>query len=334
MVDTMRVAICEQPNHLCIQNRPIPSVGDQQVLVRVSCCGICGSDLAAWRGSGHKQYPYSPGHEFCGVIEQLGSEVTDLEAGQRVVIDPNLGCGECSYCSKGRPNLCDHLKTRAIKSSGGFSDFVALDYRMVHVLPAELSDDLAVFVEPLSCSLHAAQLARRSSAERVTVFGAGIMGLLTAWVLRSWQIDVVIVEPSAVRRENAQKLIEVAAKSPESWTQQQKQSPFDTVIDCSGSVAAVNQILNELPKAGQLILAGLILNARKDPIDLIPVTTKELTLTGVWLNPNTFGQAIDLALRQQHVLERFDTVTFALADVEAAFAKAQESTVHRVLVKP
>ena len=75
--------------------------------------------MAAWQGSGHKKYPHTPGHEFCGLIEQISSNVSDLTRGQRVVIDPNLGYGDCRFCQMGKPNLCDYLKSRPIKGNGG-----------------------------------------------------------------------------------------------------------------------------------------------------------------------------------------------------------------------
>ena len=102
MVATMRIAICPEPGRLELQTRPVPVPAADQVLVRVTVCGICASDVGVWRGTVPKKFPYSPGHEFCGKIEQIGASVTGFKVGQTVVIDPNLGCGECRYCREGR----------------------------------------------------------------------------------------------------------------------------------------------------------------------------------------------------------------------------------------
>ena len=93
----MKIAVCTRTNHIELEQRPVPQIDEEKVLVRVKLCGICGSDIAAWRGSGHKKYPYTPGHEFCGIVEKTGERVDGLAVGQQVIIDPNLGCGKCEF---------------------------------------------------------------------------------------------------------------------------------------------------------------------------------------------------------------------------------------------
>ena len=94
----MKIAMIPRPGCLEVQTRPIPVPTEGQVLVRVAMCGVCGSDVAVWNGHNPKKFPYSPGHEFCGRVERLGPKVTQFQLGQSVVINPNLGCGECRYC--------------------------------------------------------------------------------------------------------------------------------------------------------------------------------------------------------------------------------------------
>ena len=330
----MRVAVCTRPDHIELQEWPLPQTEAEQVLVRVKVCGVCGSDVAAWQGSGHKQYPYSPGHEFCGTIEQMGSEVMGLSLGERVVIDPNLGCGQCPFCEMGKPNLCDYLKSRPIKSNGGLGDYVALDYRMVHALPAQLDDDLAPFIEPLSCALHVAGCARVEPGEQVMVFGAGVMGRLVGLALRPSGARLVYVEPAQRRRAEIADLLGVEALAPAEVEPSGLVGRVDVAIDCSGSAHAVAQAIGALRKAGRLVLAGLVMQPEGAGISLMDITTRELEVTGVWLNPDTFETAIDLALESRDLLANLRTQTFGLEEIEHAFELAASPDAPKVLVRP
>ena len=330
----MEIGVCTEVNHIELQHWPVPEVGPEFVLVKVSVCGICGSDVAAWRGSGHKTYPYAPGHEFCGTIERMGERVTGLSLGQRVVIDPNLGCGECDFCRAGKPNICDFLKTRHIKSNGGLAEYAALDYRMVHPLPDELPDDLAPFIEPLSCALHAANTAAAGAGDCVIVCGAGLMGFLTGVALAGCGAEVTVVEPSPVRARRITELLALPVMTPAQLDESDLPGRVNIAIDCSGSPHAVAQAVRVLRKTGRLVLGGIVMNPADADISFIDITTKELRIEGIWLNPNTFPAAVELAVASRGILEKLDTETFGLADVAAGFERAASAEAPKVLVRP
>ena len=330
----MRIAVCTQVNHIEIQQQPLPKVDSHQVLVKVSVCGICGSDLAAWQGSGHKKYPYTPGHEFCGTIEKLGKNVVGFHVGQRVVIDPNLGCGKCRFCRMGKPNICDFLKTRSVKSNGGFAEYVALDYRMVYYLPDEIEDCLAPFIEPLSCALYAARSAKVESGEKVVIFGGGLMGMLTGVALNSSKTEIILVEPAESRRESVGRLLDIKTLSPTEMQDCDLAGRIDVAIEYSGSGHALSQAIKILRKAGRIVLAGLIMNPKAADISLIDVTTRELEIKGVWLNPNAFEEAIRLTIEHKNILRQLKTEVFRLDDIGAALERALEQDVNKVFVKP
>jgi L-iditol 2-dehydrogenase len=329
----MRIAICPGPGRIEVQRRPIPVPADGQVLVKVALCGICGTDVDSWRGSGHRAYPVSPGHEFCGTIQRTGARVTGLAVGQRVVVDPNLGCGACDYCQRGLPNLCERLKTRNVKSNGGLSEYVALDRRMAYALPDSLPDAVAAFIEPLSCALHAVRTAGAAPAERVAIFGAGTMGLLTGMILIATGCDLAVVEPAPGRREQAARLLGARVLTPEDLSRRGPAYEFEAAIDCSGHVEAVSQAIEVLRARGRLVLFGLVVQPGGG-VPLLDVTRKELEIRGSWLNPHTFQDAINLANDQQGVLGGLTTEVFALGDVAAAFERAASLAVNRVLVRP
>ena len=333
MTKNMRIAVCEHPNHIEVQYRPVPSVGGLKVLVKVKACGVCGSDLAVWRGSGHKKYPYSPGHEFCGTIAEKGDRVKNLQIGQRVVINPNLGCGECRYCRSGKTNLCDYLKTRPIKSNGGFSEYVALDSRMANPLPEALSDMLAIYVEPLSCSLHSVRSLQPKAGENVAVFGLGTMGILTGIALQSSGARSIFVETSESRREMSKDILAASSLSPQQLADSPLAGRLDAAIDCSGNPEAVALAIRLLRKAGRLVISGLAVNADQTAMPLLDITTKELEIKGACLNPNTFEDAVQLAVEHRSVLHALKTECFALDNIGKAFERASCPDIHKVIVR-
>ena len=330
----MKTAVCTKVNHIEIQQWPLPEIDRDKVLVKVSICGICGSDLAAWQGSGHKKYPYTPGHEFCGIIEKIGEAVVGFSIGQRIVIDPNLGCGQCRFCRMGKPNICDFLKTRPVKSNGGFAEYVALDYRMVYHLPDEIEDCLAPFIEPFSCAIYAACSAKVESEEKVVIFGGGLMGMLTSVALKSSEAEIILVEPAESRRELAGRLLDIKTLSPAEMQDSDLAGEIDVAIEYSGSGHALSQAIRILRKAGRIVLAGLIMNPNAADISLIDVTTKELEIRGVWLNPNAFEKAIRLTIEYKNILRQLKTEVFRLDDIVAALERALRQNVNKVFVKP
>jgi len=330
----VKVAVCTRPRQINVEERPIPAVHADSVLVRVAVCGICGSDVRAWEGTGHKGFPHSPGHEFCGLVEQVGKDVSDVAVGQRVVIDPNLACGECAFCRAGRPNLCDRLKSRRIKSNGGLAEYVALDARMVYPLPDHVSAALATLIEPLSCAVHAARLAEAIHGECVAVFGAGQMGFLTGLVLKSLGFEPVLVEPCEQRRARVERLLGLRAMTPSELDGSELVGEIPVAIDCSGSLPAVGQAIRVLRKAGRFVLAGLVGGHENGVIPLMEITVKELEVKGAWLNPDTFSAAIDLAAVWQDALDGLETELFTLEEAQGAFVRASTPDAPRILVKP
>lgn len=330
----MRVAVCTAPNCIEVQERSVPELGAEQVLMRVALCGVCGSDIAVWRGSARQQYPYTPGHEFCGVIEDMAHAFVGLEPGQRVVVDPNLGCGRCSFCLQDRPNLCDQLKSRPIKSNGGLADYVALDYRMVHPLPDAIPDNLAHFVEPLSCALHMVSRAGPEAGTRVVVLGAGSTGKLVGAALRFLGGEPVFVEVSEKRRLEVSRLLRAEALSPDELEVSDLMGTIEVAIECTGSADAVAQAIRSLRKAGRLVLAGLFEDASGTGIPLADITTRELEVIGSWLNPDTFTKALAAVVQLRDLLSCLETDRYPLDGVAEAFELAARPDAPKALVIP
>jgi threonine dehydrogenase-like Zn-dependent dehydrogenase len=168
----------------------------------------------------------------------------------------------------------------------------------------------------------------------VAVFGAGALGILTVLALKKPSREVFLIEPNDARRDQAQSLLGVPALTTEQLGSSEWCNAIDTAVDCSGHIEAVSQAIRVLAKAGRLILAGLVRNPEDAALPLVEITTKELEVKGVWLNPNTFEDAIQLVLQHRQTLEAIKTEVFPLDNITVAFARAAKPDVNKVLVKP
>jgi (R,R)-butanediol dehydrogenase / meso-butanediol dehydrogenase / diacetyl reductase len=213
----MKAARFYGPGDIRIDDVEEPQVRPGTVKVQVESAGICGTDLheylegpifAPTADAPHpltgESVPITLGHEFAGVVAELGAGVDGISVGDRVVVEPYLVCGQCDACSTGRYNVCATLGFVGLSGGGGgFSQFVVAERRWVHPL-GELGTDVGALIEPLAVGYHAVRLAGARPGHSALVFGAGPIGLVTTAVLKAVGVEqVLVVEPAAVRKDKA-----------------------------------------------------------------------------------------------------------------------------------
>jgi len=131
----MKAVVFEQPNEIVIADRPRPVPANDEVLVKVAACGICGTDLHILRGEFLAEYPLIPGHEFAGTVAQVGRAAGDLKVGDRVCVDPNIFCNRCHFCRTGKSNLCENLGALGVRQSGGFAQYCVVPWSNLFPAP-------------------------------------------------------------------------------------------------------------------------------------------------------------------------------------------------------
>ncbi|MET8805960.1 2,3-butanediol dehydrogenase [Streptomyces sp. NPDC004546] len=213
----MKAARFYGPGDIRIDDVREPATRPGTVKVEVEWCGICGTDLheylegpifAPAKGTPHpltgETVPITLGHEFAGVVRELGDGVGDLRVGDRVVVEPYLVCGRCDPCLRGMYNVCQSLGFVGLSGGGGgFSQFVVAERRWIHPL-GELGTDVGALIEPLAVAYHAVRLSGARSSDTAIVFGAGPIGLVTTAVLRAVGTEsIIVVEPADVRKAKA-----------------------------------------------------------------------------------------------------------------------------------
>jgi len=174
----MKAAVIRQYGMISLEEVQKPFLLPGNVMVRVKYASICGSDQHIFKGEFHPRtkLPMIPGHEFAGVIDEVGSDVENLKSGQKVTVDPIIWCGKCPACLAGHYPACTSLKLVGIDIDGGFAEFVSVPYHMVFTIPDHISDEHAALVEILSIGFHASARAGLEKHDDILIVGSGKVG--------------------------------------------------------------------------------------------------------------------------------------------------------------
>jgi len=203
---TMRAQVLEEPYKFVLQDVPVPEIDDDEVLVKVTYCGICGSDWGSYTGKYADEVeclPLITGHEFCGVIEELGKNAKDLKKGDRVAADICKPCGTCYQCRIGEPLLCGYFTQIGIHIDGAYAEYVKVPWKNIYLVPDEVSDEKAAFIEPITACLNASKKMQSQMARSVAVIGCGL-GIIHAKLAKlRGAAPVILIGDNAARLQMA-----------------------------------------------------------------------------------------------------------------------------------
>lgn len=192
---TMRAQVLTEVRHFELKEVPVPQINDDEVLVKIKYCGICGSDWGSYNGKYADEVaciPLTTGHEFYGTIEEVGKNAQGLKIGDRVTADICVTCGTCYHCRIGEPLLCSSFKQIGIHMDGGFAEYVKVPWKNIYKVPDEVSDEKAAFVEPLTACLNASHKMDCMISRSVVVIGCGL-GIMHAALAKARGAAPVIV---------------------------------------------------------------------------------------------------------------------------------------------
>lgn len=289
-----RAAVMTGIEEIEIQDRPLAEPGPRETVVRIESVGVCGSDTAYYLygriGGWVVDGPIILGHEVAGQVEVVGSEVTRVQPGDRVAIEPGTPDRDCDQCRAGNYHLCPDLKFFATPPyDGALVECLVIDERNLFVLPDELSYDQGALLEPLSVGIWACRRAGLQPGDDVLITGAGPVGLVAAAAARAFgAASVTITDISDFRLELARSMGFIA----ESGAHPSEQT-FDVLLECSGARGALADGLRRLRPAGRAAMVGNPKDAEV-PLPLAELMPKELTLSWVHRYNNTWPLAIAL----------------------------------------
>ena len=257
----MPAAVYVGDGEMAVRDVPVPVPGSGEVLVEVSHCGICGTDLHLVLER-YARPDSVLGHEWAGTIAALGDDVVGWELGARVVCDTTPGCGECRACRMGRPAVC-HRRAAPdwFSYTGAFTRYKNVAAAQLLRIPESLSTRHAALTEPLAVTLHTVGLSGVTPDDRVLVTGAGPVGMLTVAVLRAQGVtDITVSEPAPTRRERALAGGASAVCTPDELPPapmgQRVEQPFSVVFECSGRADAAETAMDQLDWAGTFLFVG------------------------------------------------------------------------------
>ena len=294
----MKAAVFADVGRLAVLDCPDPRVErPDDVVIDVEACGVCGTDLHILDDP-----PTHParigvvlGHEIVGRVAAVGADVVSLAPGDRVVVAPNLWCGECRWCRRGRLNQCENATTVGIFVDGGLAPHVRVPARACHPIGDDLPAHVAALAEPLSTVVHGAREAAVFPGETALVLGAGPVGLLFTAVLRAGGARVLVVEPASERAELARAMGAERVLDPRA---EEVSGAVADVTDGLGADVVVDAVGTQLPaaldavaKGGRIVLFGVSTDARAE-IAQARVTRDELMLLGAYVGQHVFPDAI------------------------------------------
>ena len=319
-------------NKLALVRKPIPRLRPGWALVRVRLAGICNTDVEILRG--YHNFRGTPGHEFVGEVERVASPKHKDWVGRRVVGEINIACeglrihNRCSYCRRGIPTHCMRRRVLGIVAhDGAFAEYLALSIVNLHRVPGAISDDAAVFTEPLAAACEILEQVNVRAHRQVAVLGDGKLAQLIARVLQAAELRVFMIG----KRAGKLRLAALAGiATAQSSRVRQLADAFTLVVEATGSPSGLTLAQKITAPRGTLVLKSTFHGAA--PVETWPIVVKELTVIGSRCGP--FPRALAL-LRSGRVDPRpLISRVFELNDAAEAIRYAQKPGVMKVLLRP
>ncbi|GAB3597211.1 NAD(P)-dependent alcohol dehydrogenase [Microbacterium tumbae] len=334
----MRASVLHAAGDVRTERVAVPTLQDDQVLVRVEAVGVCGSDVHYFHegriGSFVVEEPMILGHESAGTVVAVGAAVPASRVGERVSIEPQRACRRCDQCKSGRYNLCPDMEFYATPPiDGAFAEYAAIQADYAHPIPDSMSIEAAALCEPLSVGIWAVRKAGIGPGGSVLIAGAGPIGIVIAQVARAFGATRIIVsDPVAERRETVMRFGATEAIDPISTDIAARSLEVDAFIDASGAEAAIRAGIHAVRPAGRVVLVGM--GADDVSLPVARIQGRELEVTGVFRYANTWPTAITLISSGLVDVDALVTGRFGLDEVEAALEAARLPATLKAVVIP
>ncbi|SDR48535.1 zinc-binding alcohol dehydrogenase family protein [Pseudovibrio sp. Tun.PSC04-5.I4] len=279
----MKTLICNGPNDLEYIEQSVPTPNSDEVLLKISAIGICGTDIHAYTG---KQpffsYPRVLGHEICGVVQEVGTDCKDVAVGDRVAVMPVIYCGECPACKAGKTNCCESASLYGVHQDGGFCEFLAVKAINTIKVPAHFSDCATAYVEPFTISAHAVRRGEVAKGSTVLVVGAGPIGIGVAAVAKAKGADVIVADVQESRLEHVRNSLGLKTINPTTGVYAEELAKLcggqlpSVLFDVTGNKHAMTDAVSLICAGGKIVFVGLYIGDLK--IDDPTFHKKETTL--------------------------------------------------------
>ncbi|MEL9998501.1 MAG: alcohol dehydrogenase catalytic domain-containing protein [Thermoplasmata archaeon] len=314
----MKAAFFYGAGDIRVEETEVPEIDDDEVLIKVSYCGICGSDITAFK-TGNYVPGIIIGHEFSGIVIKKGKNVNNVNEGDKVVGLSLIPCGKCEYCLSGKPNLCKNALMTGITINGAFAEYVKLPKDAVLKIDNKLNAIEATLVEPLAIVLHAINISSFKPGKSILIQGAGPIGLLTLGMMKiSGASKIFLSEISDKRIEVARNLssdvyfINPSKSNIFSFIEKETDGEgVDIIFDTTGSPTAIKSNYTLVKRGGEIVILGI----PELPVesDIFTLVMDEITIKGSFEGVNEFKDAIDF-ISQRKV--NFSSIITSIIPIE------------------
>ncbi len=323
----MKALVYSEPKKFSIQDVDRPQCGPKQVIIQVKSCGVCKTDVHIHQGHFISRFPLTPGHEFAGVIDEVGSGVVVFKKGERVTADNTVLCGECYYCRKDQPLFCENFYSLGVNGPGGFAEYVLVNQDKVFPISDALSFDQAAFAEPTACAMHGMDMIDVQCGDDVLLFGSGPTGIILAQFLKYGGAgNLVVAAPTKFKLDLIEELgiartVQVDRNDHSVHTKKIKEMfprGFDIVIDATGFAPMLEQCVQFSKCGAKVIVYGVC--SEEDRIQVSPYEffAKELKLIGSFAQTHCFDRALKYLENGTVKVNRLVTHSFPLVEYDKA----------------
>lgn len=315
----MDALVYEGPKELNMRRVPAPQPAGEEVLIRVSRVGICGSELSGYLGHNSLRVPpLIMGHEFAGVVTQAGASVSSLKAGDRVTVNPLVACGHCRWCKEEAPQLCADRRIIGAHRPGAFAEYVTAPAANVFALPDHVTMEQGAWTEPLACAVHIGRLAQWQAGGKALVFGAGPIGVLAMLAAKiSGVTDIVVMDLDRHRLGAVHAFGGTAVTDVNDLRAVAAADGFDVVVDAVGADATRQQAIAFARRGGKIVFTGL--HEAASPLPINDAIRNEITMHGAFCySAADFRTALDW-LSEGRIDLRDYTQLYPLSEGKACF---------------
>ena len=315
----MEAAVFEGPGILTVKKKEVPKIeSPADVLIRIKAVSICGTDTGGL--SVPPKFLFKEGvvigHECCGIVEETGSAVTNVRAGDQVVVHPNIWCEKCHYCRTGRTNLCENFRHVGDSRDGAMAEYLCVPEKLVYRISREIPPHVACLTEPLACVMNSTESLRIHPGQNAVVLGAGPIGLIFMMLYKAAGAEVIVADISEKRREfalnlGADDVFDPSSVDLESAVKEKTGTGADIVTDAVGFL--LDQALKLVRKGGDIVLFG-INEAVKVEIGQAPIVFNEISIHGKFIARGTFPLAVELIEKGAVPMEKLITHRIPLKD--------------------
>jgi L-iditol 2-dehydrogenase len=320
----VKAVVVEAPSRVAYREVDAPVVGPDDVLVRSREAGLCRTDIEVMTGQFTDprwvRFPVIPGHEWSGTVVGVGSDVTSVRAGDRVVSEGMITCGRCAPCRRGETQWCERIEALGFTRPGGYAELVAVPERVVHRLPDHVSFDAGVLVEPASVVLHGVDKARPQPGESAAVIGVGTLGSLAIALLALHSPSRIVAY--GVREEELELARTLGATEVVlSGEREPARAEMDLVVETAGVPEAVELATQLCRPGGRAVLLGIAGEGRTLTLPSDLLVGKDMTLIGSIAYPAaTWSRVVGLLADGVLELDRIVTHRFPIGEFEDAIA--------------